>query len=265
MARICIVTRNAPAANPRVVKEADALIEAGYTVSVVYGIYGGWVERESSDVLPKGCRAVPVRFGPTAPKRARAGQLAIRGLSLALSRVIRSESLAFRANGDAGPALAAAARGEKAELYIGHYTDGLGAAARAAEFSRVPFAFDAEDFHPGDLPDTPQHALKNRIIRLLESRYLPRAVYVSAASPGIADAYAASYGIERPTVVLNTFLKSRLRGAQRHPALRLPALRCIGSRRQSAPTGGSSAQCVPLRLLHPGRICICGENRLTAT
>ena len=42
-------------------------------------------------------------------------------------------------------------------------------------------------------------------MRAIERRYLSGCAYVTAASPGIADAYAETYGIERPRVVLNTF------------------------------------------------------------
>jgi glycosyltransferase involved in cell wall biosynthesis len=41
--------------------------------------------------------------------------------------------------------------------------------------------------------------------RIIEKRYLPGCAYVSAASPGIASAYAQAYGIAVPTVVLNVF------------------------------------------------------------
>ena len=43
------------------------------------------------------------------------------------------------------------------------------------------------------------------MIRTIEARYLPGCAYVTAASPGIADAYVETYGIARPTVMLNVF------------------------------------------------------------
>jgi glycosyltransferase involved in cell wall biosynthesis len=43
------------------------------------------------------------------------------------------------------------------------------------------------------------------MVRAIEERYLPGCCYVTAASPGIADAYVSSYRIDRPTVVLNVF------------------------------------------------------------
>lgn len=95
----------------------------------------------------------------------------------------------------------------KADLYIAHYVAALPAAARAAKLHGALYAFDAEDFHLGDLPDTPAHALEKSIIRAIEGRYLPGAAYVTAASPMIAEAYAKAYRIPLPTTVLNVFPK----------------------------------------------------------
>lgn len=205
---ICIVTRNAPAANPRVVKETKALAGAGYRVTLVCGVYGGWSEALGENVLAPECAVKRVRFGPTVKTGLRVVQLARRRAFRAFAHLSRHEPVAFRAFGDAGAGLAAAARCVDADLFVGHLPEGLGAAARAAASRGVPFAFDAEDFHPGDRPDTSEHAFENRLLHAIESRHLPRCRYVTAASPGIADAYAARYGIARPTVVLNTFPKA---------------------------------------------------------
>ena len=97
----------------------------------------------------------------------------------------------------------------KADLYIAHYPAALPAAAKSAARHGARYAFDAEDFHLGDLPDLPKHEHERRRLRAIEGAYLPRAAYVTAASPGIADAYVKGYGIKRPAVVLNVFPLSR--------------------------------------------------------
>jgi glycosyltransferase involved in cell wall biosynthesis len=96
-----------------------------------------------------------------------------------------------------------------ADLYVAHYVAALPAAARAAKRHGGLFAFDAEDYHLGDLPDSAGNEFEKSLIRAIERRYLPYASYVTAASPGIADAYAREYGINRPTVILNTFPKAQ--------------------------------------------------------
>lgn len=98
-----------------------------------------------------------------------------------------------------------AARNRPADLYIAHYPPALPAAALAAAHHGSRFAYDAEDFHPGDWPDSHAFDAERRLIEEVESRHLPNCVYVSAASPLIADAYSDTYRIDRPIVVLNTF------------------------------------------------------------
>jgi glycosyltransferase involved in cell wall biosynthesis len=101
-----------------------------------------------------------------------------------------------------------AALAVKADLYIARYPAALPAAARAAARHSALYAFDAEDFHQGDLPDGAEHDFERGLVRAIEERYLHEAAYVTAASPGIAAAYSASYGIPTPTTVLNVFPKS---------------------------------------------------------
>ena len=51
----------------------------------------------------------------------------------------------------------------------------------------------------------PEYNAQRGILCAIEGRYLPGCAYVTAASPGIAEAYVDAYGIARPTVVLNVF------------------------------------------------------------
>lgn len=93
-----------------------------------------------------------------------------------------------------------------ADLYIAHYPAALPAAAAMALRWGTRFAYDAEDYHLGEWADSPTHAVDRRLLRAIEGRYLPKAAYVTAASPGIADAYVETYGLtRRPTVLLNVF------------------------------------------------------------
>ena len=104
----------------------------------------------------------------------------------------------------AAPLISAAKR-IPADLYIAHYPAALPPAAIAAQKYKARYAYDAEDFHLGDWPEGPEHGDERSLLRAVEGRYLPECAYVTAASPGIADAYVEAYGITRPTVVLNVF------------------------------------------------------------
>jgi glycosyltransferase involved in cell wall biosynthesis len=102
------------------------------------------------------------------------------------------------------PVTAAALR-TPADLYIAHYPAALPAAVAAARRHRARYAYDAEDFHLGDWPESPEYDTERHLVRAIEGQYLPECTHVTAASPGIADAYVATYGIKRPNVVLNVF------------------------------------------------------------
>jgi glycosyltransferase involved in cell wall biosynthesis len=82
--------------------------------------------------------------------------------------------------------------------------EALGAAYAASRKHNAFFAFDAEDFHSGELPDG-RDAKQRARIEYLESKYLPLCDYITAASDGIADALAEKYNISRPEVILNVF------------------------------------------------------------
>jgi hypothetical protein len=113
------------------------------------------------------------------------------------------------------PELAGAAKRARADLYIAHYTGALVAAADAARANRALFGFDAEDFETGSYPLSAGPTPMDRLVEQFERQYLPRSAYMTAASPGIAEAYKAKYGIPLPTTILNVFPL-----AERPPKLR---------------------------------------------
>jgi hypothetical protein len=71
------------------------------------------------------------------------------------------------------------------DLVIGHTLGAFYPAFVAAERAGCPFAFDMEDYHPGELIENGE---KDEIMRreLIMKRLLPKALYVSASSPLIA-------------------------------------------------------------------------------
>jgi glycosyltransferase involved in cell wall biosynthesis len=148
-------------------------------------------------------------FGPIAPVATRfAGAIRSRVGRAAVRLGWGGEAIVAAACHPVAPALISAALRVQADLYVAHYPAALPAAAIAARRSGGVYAFDAEDFHLGEFEDGPGASLRRDVLMHLEGRYLAGCAYVTAASPGIADAYAATYGIQRPTVVLNVFPKS---------------------------------------------------------
>ncbi len=200
---MCIVTPGQIGSNPRVVKEAHALHEAGFRVSVIATrTLEGLEPRDQSLMrrIPWHLERLDLRSRWRWRLR-RAVQISFRHAYTG-TRFARFADFGFSAYTQ--PLLAAALR-TPAELYIAHYPAALPVVAAAARRRGARYAYDAEDFHLGDWRDRPDYDIERRLVRTIEERYLPGCAYVTAASPGIADAYIRAYGIERPRVVLNVF------------------------------------------------------------
>ena len=202
MAKICLITPGQPSIDPRVVKEADALAEAGHKVHVLCSHMVPWADAFDKQLLSTRnwtCSYVGGSRGSflyawTRLRHGLARKFCPSGswiFDWALTRVT--------------PELLVAAVRCKAELYIAHYTGALGAAAQAAKKNRARVAFDAEDFESGYYEKSRGPQPMDVLIEAVERKYLPQCCYISAASPGIAVAYEEKYGISRPTTILNVF------------------------------------------------------------
>ena len=211
MARICLITPGHLSTNPRIVKEADALTEAGYDVRVIAADFAEWARAADAEFTNRRWRLEEkLFFGPQARLSTRLKQTARqRVCRLFVAFGMRGAAIERAACHPIAPDLLYAARRTQADLYIAHYVAALPAAAHAAARHGALYAFDAEDFHLGDLPDLPEYAFEKSLIQAIERRFLPGCAFVTAASPGIADAYSDTYGIAAPTVVLNVFPRSQ--------------------------------------------------------
>lgn len=201
--RICIVTPGQIGSNPRVVKEAQALHEAGYEVSVISTRTLNLVEPRDLALM----RRIPWRL-ERIDLRSRLQWRLLRAAQLCARFTYVATGVAQCA--DVGLSaftwpLRRAALETPADFYVAHYPAALPAVAAAAKKYAVPYAYDAEDFHLGDWQDDPAYNIERRLVGDIEGRYLPGCAYVTAASAGIANAYAESYRIEQPHVVLNSF------------------------------------------------------------
>lgn len=208
--RVCLISPGHLSTNPRLVKEARTLSEAGHDVSIVCGRYLRWGEAQDRALVDKRWRVTHVPFGPVeAPRSTYVFQSLRCRVATALVRAgVGAREITEMAHGPMVWDLQRAACKVSADLYIAHYVAALPAAVRASAMHGTAYAFDAEDFHQGDMPEAPEHALHRQLIRDIESRCIPGASYVTAASPMIADAYVKSYDIARPMVVLNVFPRS---------------------------------------------------------
>lgn len=201
--RICLVTPGHLSTNPRLVKEADALVSAGYEVSIVSSRFIEWADEADREFENRSWRVVKVSFGPIAGRFSHIFQSFRRRAALYLYEITgMMPEMAFH---PVVPTLTHAASAIPADIYIAHNLAALPAAYRAARKNGAMLGFDAEDFHSGELPNTPANAFTIKLTREIESRYLPSCDYLTAASPGIARAYVEAYGVKEPQVILNVF------------------------------------------------------------
>ena len=146
--RVCIVTPGQIGSNPRVVKEAHALHEAGYEVGVIATRTLDLVEPRDLALM----RRIPWRL-ERIDLRSRLRWRLLRAAQLA-ARCTRAVGLVRSA--DAGFSaftrpLRRAALATPADLYVAHYPAALPAVAAAARKHGARYAYDAEDFHLGRL------------------------------------------------------------------------------------------------------------------
>jgi len=209
--RICLITPAHLSTNPRLVKEADAFSEAGNEVIVIAATFAPWAREADTAFGSRPWNVLePEPFGPLAPPVRRGVQLVrYHGARWLVGHGFRSPPIVHAAWHPVVPHLVAAAKRVRADLYVAHYPAALPAAATAARIHGAGYAFDAEDFHLGDPPDGPSYDRQRFMVDAIERRYLPGCAFVTAASPGIAAAYAEAYSIELPTVVLNVFPRSQ--------------------------------------------------------
>lgn len=200
---VCLVTPGHLSTNPRLVKEADALFTAGYRVSVVASRFIGWADDADREFESRPWLVRKVVFGPLAGRWRHLSASFARRLCEQINKL--TGSFAELALHPAVPALKRAACQVKADFYIAHNLAALPAASQAARQHNACLVFDAEDFHSGEFTDSPTGSFRKQLVQKIERKYLRQCDLVTAASPGIAEAYAGTYGIPMPHVVLNVF------------------------------------------------------------
>jgi glycosyltransferase involved in cell wall biosynthesis len=214
--RICLITPGHVSSCPRIVKEADALVEAGYEVTLVSGRNFEPVLALDRVILSRARwnhREVPSNRGLRAGLR----RVARKGLQLLRPRIVGTAAAEFFVTPGL-PALIEVAVQIRADLYHAHCLGGLPAAAAASRAMGKPFSFDVEDFHEEESDAVLSNPTERAAVARLMKEHLPRAAFVTAASPLIADACAERYGV-KAVPLLNAFLpqKTTLASGGIHP------------------------------------------------
>lgn len=206
--KICLITPGHISTNPRLVKEATALVEAGYEVHLIFTQYMDYLVEDDQLLLKNNPLITYTKLLWTSGYkflRFRTGLL--QKIGILLSKIFKSitifNKIVLNRNYNWQYQQAVLIN---ADLYIAHNVGALPVAASAAKKNGVFFGFDAEDFHRGEDLST---YFKESII-YIENKYLPVANYISAGSPLIAEAYGSLYKKEVVSI-LNVFPKPNLK------------------------------------------------------
>ena len=201
--KICIITPGHVASNPRLVKEADALYEEGYDVTVLYCDITPEVRPLDNTIL---------NDSPWKYKKIKyetrldyISKILLQKIAQTLTKIYKHNlELSSFAYSRMTFKLMKAALSEYADLYIAHYLPSLMAASKAAAKYNTKFSFDAEDFHIGEINESENNRYKIELTSYIESSLIPKCEYVTASSPLIAKAYAERYAVN-PVTILNVF------------------------------------------------------------
>lgn len=209
--RVCLLALSVIRDDPRLRKQGDMLSDHGVDV-VAVGLTGG------RRPLP----AWPILAPPESPAAgfaARIAKLAARpGLygGYLASKALQPASALSPAIAEAiywrrpvFQALARAATGVDADLYVANDWNTLPLAARLA--GHRPFIYDSHEYAAEELPESLYWRIFDRGLAVnIEKRYAHRAALVSTVSDGIAKGIGALYGLkETPMVVRNVPARAR--------------------------------------------------------
>ncbi len=203
--KVVLITSGQPSLNPRLVKEADSLINAGYDVTVLYSYWNEWGTELDNVLLPtKKWEAVLIGGSPQKNTLTYFLSRLIHKAAKIINQKTKGKSFASLAIARTSYFLTHKAPKYKADLYIGHNLGALPATIKAAKVNKKSCGFDLEDFHRHEVSNDNVHpdvVLK----KYLEEKYLPQTDYISASSPLIAEAYKNLFPGLSPITLCNVF------------------------------------------------------------
>jgi len=207
--RICLIGAMHPCHNPRLLREADSLAEAGHEVRVVSPSYSLDLAQKDQRLMAKRkWNHQKVDYLPESWK-GKVRSVFIRGrrrLAFNMYRKFSVRKLAEYAYTKALPEEIRLACLEQADWYIAHAQAALPVAAAAAKHWSARLGFDCEDLLSEAGTDPAD------IVRSIERAYLPHCNYISVPSKEIARWLEGNYCIEAPLVLYNVFPLSLANG-----------------------------------------------------
>lgn len=208
--RICLIGATHPCHNPRLIREADSLTDAGHDVRVVAPSFVAELRNRDRRLMKdRRWRLQVIDFCPggfSATYRAYATRGARRACE-EIFNITHSPWFGTRAYAPALRATVSAATSEPVDWFIAHAHRALPAAAAASKRSQAKLGFDCED-----LLSVSKNEARN-LVSLLEKAYLLQCDYVSVPSEAIARVLVKSHRISLPIVLYNVFPVAMLNGS----------------------------------------------------
>jgi hypothetical protein len=204
---ICLITTGNLSTTPRLVKNADALAEAGYRVHVVAGAPFDAAKGLDDDILRDarwGYTHAAYRSGPGAFGRKLARIAARRFVAVEPRPGIGAAAMAHFSG---SRFMAKAAARVPAQLYLGSCLAALPVAASAARARNCPYGFDIEDFHDAETKEAIADPVEVKIRQTIQSKLLPGCRILTAGAPLIGAKYEEIYRV-KPLILLNVFPRS---------------------------------------------------------
>jgi len=219
MPYLCLVSHGQPSANPRLVRDAGILAEAGHNVRVVAAqLIPGLIAHDTSLTKVANWKYEPVSFSHRSNGTPSWNYIrARRRIAAALATVWPSEDLVSRAYGYANPELAVMAAKEPADVFIAYQHNSLPAAWWAANKHQARVALDAQDL----LADCSTEPVK--LARQIERRYLKHCHYISTMSTAAANRLQETNGLARTPIVLQNTSRIAEREGLASPSDRQPS------------------------------------------
>jgi len=203
--KVVLLSTGQPATNPRLLKEADVLSEAGYSVKAYCSFCADWAFTMDRKLMKNRSWSLEYVGGPSN----RMAWMWSRGRFIFSRRFLDATGRCFFGSREwalsrTTPELIAAARREKAEVYIGHNLGALPAVIAGVRENGGRALFDLEDSY-SDMSENGLHESPcQKLLRRIEDSYIPGCDELIAASDGIGAIYSQRYHVS-PVTILNVF------------------------------------------------------------
>jgi glycosyltransferase involved in cell wall biosynthesis len=206
---VVIISSGQPSTNPRLVKEAITLFQAGYKVTVIYVPISSWADEFDVRLFHTHTQIKFIRTGYHPDQQQwlyKWARIRRKVNSFLSSFVGNNFNVADYSTILFGQELLKAAIQHKADLYIAHNLGALPAAVKAARYYNAKVGFDAEDYHRGEFAE---NVIEKQRTEFIENKYFSKVDYLTVASPLIGEAYKILFPGLSPVVIKNVFPVSK--------------------------------------------------------